>query len=524
MYKRKIPKDIALGAVIASSMFNNIDSFSADLSKDKQEDTIYNGRSKSELHTKSNNKLSKASNSILENFDNPNDLKFNFSNPNWIVENGMLLSEGMTNPNSSTENEFIVNAKSGDKLQINIKTMCSSMDSGYIYLNGNMVYEKSGFFNDFEIVELDLQEGSNTIKFMVTQDGPGAGEASADGIFVDYIELISQEVITITTIVSEENFENINDLKFGFSNSSWTIENGMLKSEVIDFNESTENEFSINAKAGDKLQIHIKTDCTSMDYGYIYLNGAKVYEKTGSVYNYFETVELTLQEGENIINFKYTQDGPGTDEMGVYIDYIKLLRVEELNIEDIEDAVSKAEQSKNPDDIANARDLINKMPDSSEKNAFKARVDAIFANITLTKETVTSNLDIYIKSENMLSMSLDTNTVTFDNYSGTEPIEKLGAVNITINSSLPYNLNAYMPNKITNADGSNMMDLDILNIRESNEIAYQTFENTTDAIVLKDSYAKGNNNTHGIDLKLASNQAHKADIYKTVIKFEATQK
>ena len=97
-------------------------------------------------------------------------------------------------------------------------------------------------------------------------------------------------------------------------------------------------------------------------------------------------------------------------------------------------------------------------------------------------------------------------------------------MNLTINSSLPYSLNAYLPSEITNSDKSNKMDLDILKVRENTKSDYQTFSNNTDKIVLKDNCEKGNNKTHTIDIKLSSSNAYKSDVYKTVIKFEAEQK
>ena len=145
-------------------------------------------------------------------------------------------------------------------------------------------------------------------------------------------------------------------------------------------------------------------------------------------------------------------------------------------------------------------------------------------DVDIKLETATANIDVYIKSQNMLSLSLDTNSITFENYSGVEDLEMLGAVNISINSSLPYQLNAYMPSEIANSDKSKTLPIDILNIKDASESDYKQFANTTDKIVLKDGCAKGNDKVHTIDLKLASNQAHKADIYKTVVKFEAEQK
>ena len=178
------------------------------------------------------------------------------------------------------------------------------------------------------------------------------------------------------------------------------------------------------------------------------------------------------------------------------------------------------------ENVERARMWINLMDESTLKDQLQESVNNIFdiSDMVLERKTTSSNLDIYIKSENMLSLSLDTNSVTFDDYSGVEDMEMLGAVNLTINSSLPYQLNAYMSSEITNSDKSNTLPIDILNIRENSEADYKQFADTADKIVLKDGCVKGNNNRHSIDLKLALNQAHKADVYKTIIKFEAEQK
>lgn len=121
-------------------------------------------------------------------------------------------------------------------------------------------------------------------------------------------------------------------------------------------------------------------------------------------------------------------------------------------------------------------------------------------------------------------MSLSTNSVTFENYSGVEDLEMLDAVNITVNSSLAYSLNVCMPTTISNSDGSSTINFDIFNIKESTEAVYGKFTDNTNKVVLKTDCSKGNNINHKIDLKLDSNVAYKADIYKTVIRLEAQQK
>ena len=189
------------------------------------------------------------------------------------------------------------------------------------------------------------------------------------------------------------------------------------------------------------------------------------------------------------------------------------------------DSIKKVEANPTSSNIAMSRMCINMLPESLYKDQLQEQLSLLFSSdIMLDRESASSNLDVYVKSENMLSLSLDTNSVTFDDYSGVEDMEMLGAVNLTINSSLPYQLNAYMSSEITNSDKSNTLPIDILNIRENSEADYKQFADTADKIVLKDGCVKGNNNRHSIDLKLALNQAHKADVYKTIIKFEAEQK
>lgn len=195
------------------------------------------------------------------------------------------------------------------------------------------------------------------------------------------------------------------------------------------------------------------------------------------------------------------------------------------------DLIEKIEQGE-IHKVKELESLINQLPDSPEKESIIVAFEDLKANLpdmpdidmTLERKNVSSNLDIYIKSQNMLSLSLDTNVVEFTDYSGVEDMEKANAVNITISSSLPYSLSAYMPVEIANSDKSKTLPADILNIKESNETDYKQFANTVDKVVLKDNCVKGNDIVHSLDLKLSSSQAHKSDVYKTTIKLEAEQK
>lgn len=171
---------------------------------------------------------------------------------------------------------------------------------------------------------------------------------------------------------------------------------------------------------------------------------------------------------------------------------------------------------------------ISSLPESPEKDDLLDVFDKIKDTLpdmpTFTPETVTSNLDIYIKSENMLSLSLDTNSITFENYSGVEDMEKLNAINLTVSSSLPYEVNSYLATEMQNANKNETLDKNILHVKESSQSVYKQFANTTDAIRLLDNQIAGNDNVHSVDLKLATSLAYKADVYKATLKFEVNQK
>ena len=177
------------------------------------------------------------------------------------------------------------------------------------------------------------------------------------------------------------------------------------------------------------------------------------------------------------------------------------------------------------EDISYFRTIINDLDESMNKDLLQDRLNDIYPKtLTLDRELTTSNTDVYIKPINTLIMSLSTNSITFEDFSGVEDMEKANAVNIAISSSLPYQLNAYLPVGIQNADKSNVMNKSILNIKENNESTYQTFANTADKMILKDNCLAGNDLIHGVDIKLKGGIAHEKDVYKTTIKFEAEQK
>lgn len=234
-----------------------------------------------------------------------------------------------------------------------------------------------------------------------------------------------------------------------------------------------------------------------------------------------ESLSITITPGGGLeVISDYRFDGTESIEKGYYM----TKHYYNENYEEIFEIVSNTESSSSIPDLKTTRELINNMPEGVFKEHFQERLNSISIADSLELKTATANLDICIKSENMLSLSLDTNSVTFEDFSGVEDMEKLNAVSLTVNSSLPYKINAYLTSEIQNSDKSKTMDKDILNIKESSEVDYQTFNNTIDAIVIKDNNLSGNNINHSIDLMLKGGIAHEKDVYKTTIKFEAIQK
>ena len=190
------------------------------------------------------------------------------------------------------------------------------------------------------------------------------------------------------------------------------------------------------------------------------------------------------------------------------------------------EAIELAKSNPTIENLSKARMWSNLLKESIKKDELQNEINTItdIDDLQIEKKNTTANMDLYIKPQNSLSMSLSTNSILFDEFSGVEDMEKLNAIEITINSSLPYQLNSYLESEIKNSDGSKIIPKELLNIRLNGENDYKAFSNINEKLVLKENCLKGNDNQFNIDLILKGSLTHKADIYKTVIKFEAEQK
>ena len=101
----------------------------------------------------------------------------------------------------------------------------------------------------------------------------------------------------------------------------------------------------------------------------------------------------------------------------------------------------------------------------------------------------------------------------------------LNAVELTVESSLPYEVNAYLPEEIRGSDGTKILDKNIVNIKSNSSSVYKTFTDINTKVNLLDNQSYNNyGNIHGIDIMLDGTLTHETDVYKGTIKFEVIQK
>lgn len=213
----------------------------------------------------------------------------------------------------------------------------------------------------------------------------------------------------------------------------------------------------------------------------------------------------------------------GEDSTKTKTGAVDVLTLEELSIEEEAiDAVEKAESTILPEDIDKASDLVSKLPEGTLKDELIERIENIGGTV-VTIPSASDNLDILINVENKIELSMDTNIIRFDNFDGTKDEEKLGAVNLSITSTLPYEINAYLASEIQSINSANIMDKRVLNIKEGLTSIYKQFNNIDEKVSLSTGNPKGKNVPHEIDILLKGGYAYKKDNYKAVIKIEVVQ-
>ena len=190
------------------------------------------------------------------------------------------------------------------------------------------------------------------------------------------------------------------------------------------------------------------------------------------------------------------------------------------------EAVELAEITPTVENLAQARYWSNLMKESILKDNFQDSINmnTDIEDLIIEKKTVGSNADIYIRMKNSLSLSLDTNSIVFEDVDSTQGMELKNAVNLTVKSSLPYDIKASMESELYNKDKSNKLDKSVLNIKNSGSNTYQGFGEIGVPILLLENQDVADIKTHSVDLKLDVKSFKKADVYKTTLKFQVEQK
>ena len=185
-------------------------------------------------------------------------------------------------------------------------------------------------------------------------------------------------------------------------------------------------------------------------------------------------------------------------------------------------AINDLEKDYTKENVHKIESLINSIDDESLQLSLEEKLKETISTLTLSD--MTANIDVYIQSENILTMSLDTNYILFDNFDGINDMDKNGAITITVNSTLPYQLNASLVTEITGSNPQNIMNKEIFNIKESTSDEYQTFTTVGEKITLSDDNPSATDVNHYIDLKLKGKIPYSIDVYKAVVQFEIQQK
>lgn len=174
--------------------------------------------------------------------------------------------------------------------------------------------------------------------------------------------------------------------------------------------------------------------------------------------------------------------------------------------------------------ISVARMWVNQINDSLIKDNFQEELNMILnlKDLIIEKSSISNNSDIYIKLNNTLSLSMDINSIIFDDFTGVESLEKKNALNLTVSTSLPYEINVYLEGGIYNSDKSQNIDKRVLSLKENNQNDYKEFYNQ-DKIKIVENHPSGKNIVHRLDIRLNGGIINKSDIYKTTLKFEVKQ-
>jgi hypothetical protein len=130
---------------------------------------------------------------------------------------------------------------------------------------------------------------------------------------------------------------------------------------------------------------------------------------------------------------------------------------------------------------------------------------------------------LYLIPENILELSLNTNSIVFENFSVLEATEKLNAIEIKVSSSLAYDMSVSLETDVLGESSGTKLDSSIISLKLSTDSTYKTFSNDNKKLQLLDGQSQANTMFYNIDLKIKGNEITRFDVYKAMLKFEVVQ-
>lgn len=215
----------------------------------------------------------------------PSDESNTTINEDKVEENTTSVDEDVNvNNESSTTNSDEINS---NKNEVTDNHINSSIESK-IVINGPVPYKPTIDYVDGKVVLKDngaILEGSTTI----------------------------------------EDFDNPQSLDLRFSNTYWTIENGIMKSNKTTYSGTTSNSTTINLSQPAKLSVRVRVSCSDWGAkGVIKVNGNEIFSQKGNN-DKFTVVTYDLSPGYNTISFEYVKTSSyDSYESAMFIDKVMI--------------------------------------------------------------------------------------------------------------------------------------------------------------------------------------------------------
>lgn len=125
---------------------------------------------------------------IVESFDNTNNVKFDFTNKDWIIADGVMKS---CDTSFITTNKLTLVSDFNAEITIKVRVSSASGNTGSIYINSNKVFTQSGPNNDtFTTVKSELKKGENRLEFSYYKSSSTA--QGLDAMIIDEIKITTE--------------------------------------------------------------------------------------------------------------------------------------------------------------------------------------------------------------------------------------------------------------------------------------------------------------------------------------------